>query len=421
MNHTSTSIKRTYYILTLLTTLAASFIWGINTIFLLDAGLSNTEAFAANAFYTLGMVIFEVPTGIFADTRGRKLSFVLGTLTLALATLAYFWLWHVHGPFWAWIIVSMFLGLGFSFFSGATEAWLVDALKFTGSKDSMESVFGKGQAIGGAAMLVGSISGGLIAQATNLGVPYIVRAVLLCVTFIIAMLLMRDLGFAPEKGKSIKDEIVTTFKASIEHGWKQKSVRWMLLTAPFGGVGIFVFYVTQPYLLQLIHKPDAYAIAGLVAAIVAGAQIVGGLLAGKVRLVFKTRTGVLMLAGIVNVIAIVLLGLIPNFWAALTLTVFTGLTFALVGPVRQAYLNGLIPSEQRATVLSFDSLLDSAGGAVTQPALGRVADSHGYGASYLVSAVIEAGALPFLLLARRRHAQSDPIKSTDSVITPPQT
>src|SRR6185503_18599334 len=137
------------------------------------------------------------------------------------------------------------------------------------------------------------------------------------------------------------------------------------------------------------------------------------------RLVFKTRTGVLMLAGIVNVIAIVLLGLIPNFWAALTLTVFTGLTFALVGPVRQAYLNGLIPSEQRATVLSFDSLLDSAGGAVTQPALGRVADSHGYGASYLVSAVIEAGALPFLLLARRRHAQSDPIKSTDSVITPP--
>jgi hypothetical protein len=49
---------------------AASFIWGINTIFLLDAGLSNLEAFAANAFFTGGMVLFEVPTGIVADTIG---------------------------------------------------------------------------------------------------------------------------------------------------------------------------------------------------------------------------------------------------------------------------------------------------------------------------------------------------------------
>ena len=45
-------------------TLAASLIWGVNTLFLLDAGLSNYEAFAANAFFTLGMVVFEVPTGV---------------------------------------------------------------------------------------------------------------------------------------------------------------------------------------------------------------------------------------------------------------------------------------------------------------------------------------------------------------------
>ena len=63
-------------------TLAASLIWGINTIFLLDAGLSNLEAFAANAFFTAGMVVFEVPTGIVADTAGRRRSYLLGTLTL---------------------------------------------------------------------------------------------------------------------------------------------------------------------------------------------------------------------------------------------------------------------------------------------------------------------------------------------------
>src|SRR3954468_4575364 len=52
-------IQRTYLVLTLGNTLAASFIWGINTIFLLDAGLSNLEALAANAFFTAGGVVFR--------------------------------------------------------------------------------------------------------------------------------------------------------------------------------------------------------------------------------------------------------------------------------------------------------------------------------------------------------------------------
>src|SRR5512145_86937 len=108
-------IQRVYLLLLLLHTLAASFIWGINTLFLLDAGLSNTEAFAANAFFTAGMVIFEVPTGVVADTRGRRLSYLLGTLTLAASTVAYLLLWRSSAPFWLWAIVSALLGLGFTF------------------------------------------------------------------------------------------------------------------------------------------------------------------------------------------------------------------------------------------------------------------------------------------------------------------
>ena len=72
-----------YFTLMLGNTLAASFIWGINTLFLLDAGLTNLEAFAANAFFTAGMVIFEIPTGVVADTVGRRASYLLGTVTLA--------------------------------------------------------------------------------------------------------------------------------------------------------------------------------------------------------------------------------------------------------------------------------------------------------------------------------------------------
>src|ERR687895_1844459 len=150
---TARSIQRTYLVLLLGNTLAASLIWGINTIFLLDAGLSNLEAFAANAFFTAGMVLFEVPTGIVADMWGRRASFLLGTVTLAVTTALYVLLWEIEAPFWKWAAVSLLLGLGFTFFSGATEAWLVDALDATGFEGRIESVLARGQIVGGVAML----------------------------------------------------------------------------------------------------------------------------------------------------------------------------------------------------------------------------------------------------------------------------
>src|SRR3972149_9384873 len=126
------SIQAVYLILTLLNTLATSLIWGINTLFLLGAGLSNAEAFLANAFFTAGQVLFEVPTGIVADLKGRRASYLLGTVTLSLATLLYFFAWTMHAPFWIWAATSVLLGLGYTFFSGATEAWLVDATGYAG-------------------------------------------------------------------------------------------------------------------------------------------------------------------------------------------------------------------------------------------------------------------------------------------------
>src|SRR5688572_7648449 len=148
MPTSSGRVQKIYLLLLLLHTLAASFIWGINTLFLLDAGLSNTEAFAANAFFTAGMVIFEVPTGVVADTRGRRTSYLLGTLTLSISTVLYLLMWRIGAPFWGWALVSVLLGLGFTFFSGAVEAWLVDALTFTGylrEGGKLESVLARGE------------------------------------------------------------------------------------------------------------------------------------------------------------------------------------------------------------------------------------------------------------------------------------
>src|SRR5712692_6885397 len=103
---TDIGVLRTYVTLTLLSTLAASFIWGINTLFLLDAGLNNTEAFGANAFFTAGEVLFEVPTGVVADIWGRRTSYLLGAATLLVTTLLYLVMWKIRAPLWAWAIAS---------------------------------------------------------------------------------------------------------------------------------------------------------------------------------------------------------------------------------------------------------------------------------------------------------------------------
>lgn len=424
MNPEAKKVQRTYLTLLLCNTLAASLIWGINTIFLLDAGLSNLEAFAANAFFTAGMVLFEVPTGVIADLKGRRVSFMLGTITLAVSTLLYLALWQVGAPFWGWAVVSVFLGLGFTFFSGATEAWLVDALHFTNYKGKLETVFAKGQIVGGIAMFTGAIGGGILAQATNLGVPYMLRGIILLFSFVLAFMLMRDMGFTPVKGKRPIAAIKNILEDSLTYGLRNPAVRWVMLTGPFiSGVSFYGFYALQPYLLELWGNEKAYALAGITAAILASAQVAGGVLAPYFGRVFHRRTTILFTGTLLSAVFITLMGLIPNFWIVTGLVVLWGLLFAATTPVHQAYLNTLILAKQRATVLSFDSLLGSAGGVVVQPILGRAADVWSYPASYLLGGAFQALALPFAWQARRAATaksarEADIISPNENAATP---
>src|SRR6266498_2563293 len=368
------NVQKVYLTLMLFSTLAASFIWGINTLFLLDAGLSATAAFAANACFTAGMVLFEVPTGVVADTWGRRTSYLLGASTLAVSTVLYWVAWRAHAPFWAWAVTSGLLGLGFTFFSGATEAWLVDALRHTGFQGSLEPVFAKAQVV----------------------------------TLVVAYLHMKDWGFAPKPSGRPLGEMRQVLRDSLRHGLGNPPVRWMMLSSVFvNGVVIYAAYAIQPYLLDLYGDQRAYGVAGLAAAIFAAAQIAGGTMAPRIRRLFRRRTSALLAGVLLSAGLLALLGVTRNFWVAIAALLVWGLGFAATMPIRQAYMNGLIPSEQRATVLSFDNLMGSGGGVVVQPALGRAADLWSYPASYLMGAAVQLVAAPLVLLARREQARSD--------------
>jgi MFS family permease len=307
-----------------------------------------------------------------------------------------------------WAIVSALLGLGFTFFSGATEAWLVDALTATKFDGQLESVFSRGQVVVGALTLGGSVVGGYLAQLTNLGVPYVARTAVLLVVFVLAFVMMHDMGFTPDRGDRPLTEMKKIMNSSIEHGLRVPAVRAIMLAGMFtGGIDIYVYYALQPHLLNLWGDQKAYGIAGLVAALVAGAQIVGGLLAPGVRRVLRRRTSALLILQGLAVVMLALIGLISNFWIVIVLIMLWGLVGFAAVPIRQTYLNGMIPSQQRATILSFDSLLNSAGGIVAQPVLGKSADIWGYQASYLLSALGSALALPFIARARHLNTPAD--------------
>jgi MFS family permease len=409
VNAASRRARNVYYVLNLFIWLPTALIVGINTLFLLDGGLSNVEAFAANAFYTIGLAVFELPTGMVADTWGRKTSFLLGAAVQLLGNLLYVGMWYFHAPFWGWAIASVILGLGFTFFSGSLDAWLVDSLKATDYDGDLDPIFAKGQMINGAAMLLGTVAGGYIAQLTSFGVPYLVRAGLQLVSFIVAFAIMREIAFTPSKER-FTTQIKELGRAAVKYGLANRPVRWTLLAAPFYmGTGIYGFYAAQPYLLELFGNNKAIGIAGIAAAGIAGTQVVGGFAVPYILKRFKRRTHILITCALLTVVALAAIGLIQNFYVVVGLLLVWAMAYAASIPVRQAYLNSLIPSAQRATVLSFDSMVESCGGVAFQPVLGRVADTTGYAASYLVSAGIACISLPFLLAARRENVREDQI------------
>lgn len=408
MNAESRRIRNIYLVLSQFVWLPTSLIVGVNTLFLLDGGLNNVEAFTANAIYTLGLVLFEIPTGMVADTWGRRTSYLLGAAVQLVGNLLYFWMWYTEGPFWGWAVASLLLGFGYTFFSGALDAWLVDALKHAGYEGDLDPVFAKNQIVIGAAMLVGTIAGGFIAQIAALGAPYLVRAGLQLVSFVLAFVLMKDIGFTAARAAGVIKQVKALAAAGWKYGLKNRPVRWVMLAAPFFmGTGIYGFYAAQPYLLELFGDQQAIGVAGIAAAGIAGTQVAGGFAVPFIRRLFSRRTHILIACAALTTTSLVLMGLIQVFAVVVALLVLWAVAYAANTPVRQAYINALIPSRERATVLSFDSMVSSTGGVAFQPVLGRVADTAGYAISYVVSGVTALFSLPFLFLARGENASAD--------------
>ncbi|MBV7331291.1 MFS transporter [Chloroflexi bacterium TSY] len=192
-NSQSSRVIRSYLLLSGLYTLSASLIWGVNTLFLLSAGLDILQVFIVNSIFTGSMALFEIPTGVLADTRGRRTSFLLSVAVVLIGTLGYVAASTIENNLWLFALTSVVLGLGYTFYSGAMEAWLVDALNATRYAGELDQIFARGAMVSGAAMLIGSVAGGLFGS-WSLAIPFLMRAALLALVFGVAFFYMHDWG-----------------------------------------------------------------------------------------------------------------------------------------------------------------------------------------------------------------------------------
>ena len=405
---TSQRVIASYFTIAGLYTLAVALIWGVNTLFLLDAGLDIFGVFVANAAFTGGAVLFEIPTGVLADTRGRRASFLLSVTILFGTTLAYVGVAKLGGGLLAFSVVSVVMGLGFTFYSGAVEAWLVDALEETGYAGQLDRVFARGSMVTGAAMLVGTVGGGLFGT-VDLSLPYIARAGMLVAVFAVAFVTMHDLGYSPRavRFSEFPQEMKNIARASIARGWHNRSVR-LLMACSFVQSGFITwgFYAWQPYFLELLGR-DAVWVAGVVAALISLSIITGNALVYFFSKLCGRRTTLLLWAAGVQTAAAVSVGLVDSFSLAVALFLLVAATMGVTGPVKQAYLHQLIPSQQRASVISFNSMMGSAGGVLGQTGLGYLSRSQSIGLGYVIGGLTTLVSLPVLFLLRGLRDPAD--------------
>ena len=406
----SRTIIRTYLLITGLFNLAMSLIWGIDTLFKMGAGLDIMQVMLTNAAFMLGSMVFEVPTGVVADTVGRRTSLLLCLATLFVTTLLYVAIaWRGWG-FWAFMWVSVFLGLGYTFYTGAVDAWLVDALKATGYTEPLEPVFARGQMAFGAAMLVGTIGGGLLGQ-IHLYIPYLVRAAIVLPLFALAWFRMPELGYTPRalELRRVPLEMRRVFAEGLTYGLRHPVVRPVMLASLVSmSFMIFGFYSWQRYFLDLLGR-DLVWVDGVISSLVGLSLIAGNALVGPLSRAIPTRTGLLMLSVGVQAATAVACGLLTDFYVVVSLYLLYGVAVGIAMPVKQAYLNAHIPSAQRATIISLDSMFASVGGVVGQSGWGWLARARSIGEAWAYSGAALLLGLPLYWLARRRDRTLDAV------------
>jgi MFS family permease len=226
---------------------------------------------------------------------------------------------------------------------------------------------------------------------------------------------MHDIGFTPRRvtWRSLPREASAVGATGLRHGWRSRPLRLVIVAgAVQNGLFFWAWYAWQPYLLELLDDGSVW-VAGVVAALLALSMMAGNALVGRLTRTCRRRSTLLLWSGAAFGSSLALVGWAGGFWPALAGLVVASVAMGVQMPVRQALIHEIAPTEARATVVSFDSMIGGVGAVGGQAGLGVLADRESYSAGYVVGGLATLAALPFLLRFRALAPPADFLSGPD--------
>jgi DHA3 family tetracycline resistance protein-like MFS transporter len=352
--------------------------------------------------------VFEIPTGVVADTYSRRLSLIVGYLGTGLAWLL---VGVVSAP---WLIIALWALWGFfyTFTSGAEQAWITDEV----GMENVGTVFLRGARFGQAGAVVG-----LLLQVA-VGVVSLRAGVILGGAFTIvcglaAILLMPETGFRrrPRTGRgSALAELRTTALAGVRYAWAAPVIVLLIGAELFMGASSEAFdRLKEAHFLRDVGLPAVgeldpvvwfgiFWLAGMLLNIAA----IGSLIKRVERGSRQTIAQFLFAFTLMQLAAMLVFALTGSVWVAIAglLGVFFARNMAL--PLWDTWLNQQITdSSVRATVISLTGQSNAIGQAGGGPVLGGIGNVWGIRAALAVGALAIAPALALYARAIAHHGR----------------
>lgn len=371
--------------------------WVVMAVYLVqELELSPLELILMGTAMEAAVFLFEVPTGVVADTFSRRLSLIIGYLGMGLAWM----LVGVASEPWAIIALWGFWGLAYTFTSGAYEAWITDEV----GVEKVGRVFLKGERVHYVGSVVGlivqvaigmvSLRGGVIA-----GGAFTLAAGLLCIVF------MPETGFRrrprAERGSALA-ELRTTAKSGVRYAWAAPVILLLVSVELFMGMSSEAFdRLKEAHFLRDVGLPavgdfDPVVWFGIfwLAGMIIGFFAVGRLLKRFERGGRQIVTSSLFAFTIFEMAAMLVFALTGSTSVAIAALLGVFLARNLTGPLYTIWLNEQITdSSVRATVLSISGQANAIGQAGGGPVLGVIGNVWGIRAALTAGALVIAPAL----------------------------
>lgn len=345
----------------------------ILVLFFHEHGFSMQETFILKAIYSVAIVIFEIPSGYWGDTWGRRNSLILGT---SLGTLG-FLIYSLTSSFYMFGLAEFMLGLGASFISGSDSAILYDTLQERGDEADYTKYEGRVTSIGNFAEAFAAILGGVLAVYST-RYPFYGQTLIAAVGVVAAILLVEPKR-AVIRTRSFKDILNIVHDSFVVN---KKLCFYIVFCSLIGASTLTTAWYMQPYFIEIELPVVMFGAVWTVLNFIAGGVT---LLSWRVEKALSTKAITLYI-----VLAISTLLMLMSQFTAIYMLAVAALFYMVRGvatPVLKNYINVLTTSDVRATVLSLRSFVIRVIFAVIAPVMGWITDNYSLSTALLMFSI----------------------------------